>query len=42
MSFVPDEIQSTIVEHVFLHGLTMGEVGLQAHLQVSVLLTHTI
>ncbi len=25
-----------MVEHVFLHGLTMGEVGLQAHLQVSV------
>ncbi len=33
MSFVPDEIQSTIVDHVLLHGLTMREVGLQAQLQ---------
>ncbi len=31
-SFVPDEIQSTIV-HVLLHELTMREDGLQAHLQ---------
>ncbi len=30
---VPDEIQSTMVDHVLLHGLTMREVDLQAHLQ---------
>ncbi len=32
-SVVPDEIQSIMVDHVLLHGLTMREVGLQAHLQ---------
>ncbi len=32
MWFVPDKIQITIVEHVLLHGRTMREVGLQAHL----------
>ncbi len=31
-SFVSDEIQSTIV-HVLLHGLTMRQGGLHAHLQ---------
>ncbi len=30
---IPDEIQSTMVDHVLLHGLTMREVGLQAHLK---------
>ncbi len=30
---IPDKIQSFIVDHVLLHGLTMREVGLQAHLQ---------
>ncbi len=30
---IPDEIQSFIVDHVLLHGLTTREVGLQAHLK---------
>ncbi len=31
-----------VLVHVLLHGLIMREDGLQAHLQVSVLLTHAI
>ncbi len=31
--FVPDEIQSTIVDHVLVHGMSMREAGQKADLQ---------